>query len=220
MSWLDISIIGILGLSVIYSFVRGMVRELFSFLALIAAYMVATRVYGYGAPYLDWAVSDRRLAGGISFAAVFLTVGLLVGAVGRLLHAATRKARLSFANRLLGAAFGLIKGVVLVSVLLLFVPVFSKAASQGQLLQGSVLASLFDVATEAISAAFPTRKYGALDNRLSRELRAVRDSRGKGFWADVSRLFQRGRAGGGGGGPSDSEPAEKRKGGTQRSPTR
>ena len=81
MTWLDYCILGILGISVLYSFVRGMVREVFSLLALIVGYMVAGRVYGYGTPYLEWAVTDQRAAGIISFVAIFLTISLLVGAL-------------------------------------------------------------------------------------------------------------------------------------------
>ncbi|MFQ5915657.1 MAG: CvpA family protein [Nitrospinota bacterium] len=204
MSW-DIFILGILGLSVIYSFVRGAIREVFSFLALIAGYVVATRVYGYGAPYLDWAASDRKLTGIISFVAVFLTISLLVGALGRMLHVAARKAHLSLVNRTFGALFGLLKGVVLVSILLLLSPMFSKAASQGKLLHGSILAPFFDAATEALSSVFPTKKYGPLDNRLSEELREVRNDRGLGFWADLSRLIERKR----GGAPANSGQTEE-----------
>lgn len=187
MSFLDYLILGILGLNIIYSFARGAVREIFSLLALIAGYMVATRVYGYGTPYLERFISDSRLAGVISFIAVFLTVGVLVGIVGRILHVATKRVHLSFPNRLIGALFGFVKGVVFVSIILLVIPYFSDSASQGQLLKDSALAPFFAVATEAISSAFPTRKYGALDNRLTREFRDIREQTGRGIWSDISR---------------------------------
>jgi membrane protein required for colicin V production len=187
MSFLDYLILGIFSLSIIYSFARGAVREIFSLLALIAGYMVASRVYGYGTPYLERFISDSRLAGVISFIAVFLTVGLLVGIVGRILHVATKRVHLSFPNRLVGALFGFVKGVVFVSILLLVIPYFSDSASRGQLLKDSALAPFFAAATEAISSAFPTRKYGALDNRLTREFRAIREKTGQGLWSDISR---------------------------------
>ena len=193
MYWLDIVILGTLGISVIYSFVRGVIREVFSFLAIIAGYMVATRVYGYGTPHLKWAVSDPRIAGIISFVAVFIVISLLVGALGRMVHTATKKAKLSFANRILGGFFGFVKGVIFVSVLLLLIPVFSRSASQGQLLKDSVVAPFFDVATEALALVFPTKKYGMLDNRLTNELRQFRESHSDTFWTAISRMIQRKR---------------------------
>lgn len=196
MSTLDLIILGLLGLSILYSFVRGAVREIFSLLSLIVGYMVATRIYGYGAAYIEGTVSNPRLAGVISFVVVFLTISVLVAAAGRMLHVAAKKAHLSLANRTLGAAIGFLKGVVLVSILLLLIPVFSKQASQGQLLKDSAIAPFFDVATEALSSAFPTRKYGALDNRLTRELQAVRENRRPGLWEEISRRIQRWRASG------------------------
>lgn len=198
MTWLDYSILAILGISVLYSFARGVVREVFSLLALIVGYMVASRVYGYGAPYLDWAVTDPRLAGIISFVAIFLTITLLVGAVGRMVHAAAKKVKLSLANRTLGAIFGFGKGVVLVSVLLLLIPVLSKSAAQGRLLKDSMLSPFFDVATEALSSVFPTKRYGVLDNRLTEELREVRRRRGGNIWSALSRWIQRKRSAGSG----------------------
>ncbi len=199
MSWLDFLIIGVLAASVVYSFIRGVVREVFSFLAFIAGYIVAARVYGYGTPYLHWAVTDPRLAGGISFVAVFLTISFLVSLLGRILHVAAKKIRLSLVNRALGAVFGFLKGVVFVSVLLLFIPALSKSASQGRLLQGSFVAPLFDLTTEALSSVLPTKRYGALDNRLTQALRSVRKSRGEGWLSDLSRKIERKRASG----PSD-----------------
>ena len=190
MYWLDVVILGILGISVIYSFVRGVIREVFSFLAIIMGYMVATRVYGYGAPYLKWATSDSRITSIISFIAVFIVISFLVGALGRMVHTVTKKAKLSFVNRILGALFGFCKGVIFVSILLLLVPVFSQSASQGQLLRDSTIAPLFDVATEALSTVFPTKKYGSLDNRLTKELRQVRKGGDSTFWKSISRTIQ------------------------------
>ena len=212
MYWLDIGILGILGISVVYSFARGVIREVFSFLAIIMGYMVASRVYGYGTPHLKWAVSDPRIAGIISFVAVFIVISLLVGALGRMVHTATKKAKLSFANRILGGLFGFFKGIIFVSVLLLLIPVFSRSASQGQLLKDSIVAPFFDVVTEGLASAFPTKKYGLLDNRLTNELRQVRESRSDTFWAAISRMIQRMRpADSGDPGQTEEEEREMQK---------
>ena len=123
MTWLDYCILAILGLAVLRSFVRGAVREVFSFLAIITGYLAASRTYGYGASYLEWAVTDERLAGIISFIAVFVTIGLLVGALGRMVHAA--------------AWFGIMLGVAISTVLIIVLPDWTKVFAILFLILGS-----------------------------------------------------------------------------------
>ena len=209
MTWLDYCILAIVGLAVLRSFVRGAVREVFSFLALITGYLAASRTYSYGASYLEWAVTDERLAGIISFIAVFVTICLLVGALGRMVHAAAKKVKLSFVNRSLGAVFGFGKGVVLVSVLLLLIPILSKSTAQGGLLKDSVLAPFFDVATQTLASVFPTKRHGALDNRLTKELREVRKKKSGDVLSVLSRWIQR-KMSAGSGDPGESDEVERK----------
>ena len=209
MTWLDYCILAILGLAVLRSFVRGAVREVFSFLAIITGYLAASRTYGYGASYLELAVTDERLAGIISFIAVFVTIGLLVAAMGRMVHAAAKKVKLSFFNRSLGAVFGFGKGVVLVSVLLLLIPILSKSTAQGRLLKDSMLAPFFDVATQTLALVFPTKRHGALDNRLTKELREVREKNSGDVLSALSRWIQR-KMSSGSGDPGESDEVERK----------
>jgi membrane protein required for colicin V production len=191
MGQLDYVILAILGASALYGLLRGMVREVLSLAAWLAGYLVAARVYGYGTEYLLRVVQDPPLAGGISFAAVFIVTAFVLGTLVGLLYRVLKRSPPSPLSRLLGPIFSLARGTLLISVLLLFSPFFSGQAARGDLLRGSPLAPFLDIVTEALSLTFPTLNYGPLDNRLTRELGGVRANRGEGPLWDLARAIER-----------------------------
>lgn len=191
MGVLEYVILAILAASAIYGFARGIVWGILSLAIWVAGYGVAARVYGFGTEYVLRITSDPILAGGISFAAVFLVTALVIGTLVRLIHRVVRRHPPSLLSRLIAFVFGLARGVLIVSVLLLFSASFSEQTIQGDLLKGSPLAPYMDIATESISLAFSTVDHGPLDNRLTRELMAVRENRGQGVLGNLARAIER-----------------------------
>ncbi len=190
MGVLDYVILGILGANALYGFLRGMVREALSLAVWVASYMVAARVYGFGAAYLGRVAGDPILAGGISFTTVFLVTTLVIGTLVGLIYRLTSRGSPSFPSRFIGSIFGFARGFLVVSVLLLFSNTFSERATQGDLLNSSPLAPYLDIMTESISLAFPTANHGSLDNRLTRELKDVRKNRGEGLLGNLAKAME------------------------------
>lgn len=123
---LDLVLIGILLISLIWGLFRGLVREI---LALASWVFAGWLTWQYGATvgdYLTAWLSSERLSYLAASGAVF--VGSLVAftLISRAAYKQFRIAGLTAMNRLLGAIFGIARGVV-VSTLLLFGAQFSPA---------------------------------------------------------------------------------------------
>ena len=119
MTLLDYAVILVVGVSVLISIMRGMVREVIALAGWIVAFVVANLYSGTVAAWLPSGIgneSARMLAAFlILFLVVLLAMGLLAMAVSRLV----KSAGLSIEDRVLGAVFGLARGVLIVVVFVL-----------------------------------------------------------------------------------------------------
>ena len=119
MTWPEYVILGVLGASLLVGLLRGFVQEFFALAVWAAALLIA---YNYATPLagqLEDSISIPSVATGLAFMGLFIGVllvgGLLTWLVGRLV----KTTGLSGTDRLLGAVFGGVRGVVLVVLLLL-----------------------------------------------------------------------------------------------------
>lgn len=116
MTAFDLIVIGIVGLSTIIAFLRGFVRVVMSLVALVAAILAAIHLSPSVAnmlPVLSDNPVTRYLA---AFALIFIVVVLVGGLLGWLLSRAIRAIGLGFVDRLLGAIFGVARGVLIVVI--------------------------------------------------------------------------------------------------------
>jgi membrane protein required for colicin V production len=119
MTLFDYTVLTIVGASVVLSVMRGFTRELLALLAWIAAFIVATSASGTVAGWLANSISDESLRALTAFVAVFVGTLLLVSIAGLMLSQAVRRAGLGVEDRLLGAVFGLARGLLIVMVAVL-----------------------------------------------------------------------------------------------------
>lgn len=117
MNWIDFVFIALIVLSGLISLYRGFVREVFSLATWIVAIWVGVRFAAEAAVYLPAAVSDETLRLGIAFGVLFVLVLILGGVVGILATRFVRGTGLSGTDRSLGVAFGLLRGVLIVALL-------------------------------------------------------------------------------------------------------
>ena len=119
MTLFDYTVALIIGVSVLISVMRGVVREVIALAGWIVAFVVANLYSGAVAAWLPAGITDASLrilaAFLILFLPVLLVMGLLAVAASRLM----KSAGLSIEDRLLGAAFGFARGVLIVMVLVL-----------------------------------------------------------------------------------------------------
>lgn len=110
---LDLLFIVILFFSLIFGLIRGLVRELLSLLFLVAALVLAFIHYHDAGLLLNKLIANRGLADFIGFLLILALVAaagaLFTMLLGKLLVAGPLKGL----DRLLGAAFGLLRGMLL-----------------------------------------------------------------------------------------------------------
>ncbi|MBY5268970.1 CvpA family protein [Spiribacter salinus] len=119
MNWLDYTLLGVIGISVLIGVIRGFVREVISVVSWVAAFMVAVRYSGTGAEELAPWIDSPMLRTVIAFAALFIAT-LLVGAlIGYIARGLVGRTGLSGTDRLLGIVFGGVRGSLLVGLMIL-----------------------------------------------------------------------------------------------------
>lgn len=119
MTAFDYAVLAIVGLSVLLSVVRGLVREVLALAAWVTAFVAASLGAGRVAQFAPEAIGAEELRLLAGFALVFVTV--LVAASFAALGASrlVRRAGLGVEDRLLGSLFGLSRGLLVVLVLVL-----------------------------------------------------------------------------------------------------
>ena len=113
----DIFAFIIIGLSVLYSVWKGMVREAFSLVALVVAYLVALNLYSNLATLIGGVITEETLANILSFIVLFIVSLIFVAFVGRKVNKFLHSTHtISGWDRFLGGFFGMAKGIFLMIV--------------------------------------------------------------------------------------------------------
>jgi len=115
----DFVILGIIAVSSLTSVLRGLLKEVFSLCAWIAAGMVTFAFAGTVSVFVPDVVQSPTLRLVIAAIVLFVVTLFAGGWVNRLIHQAMAKAGLSGTDRLLGLLFGIARGVTIVLVLVL-----------------------------------------------------------------------------------------------------
>ena len=118
MNWLDYVLLAIVLGSVIMSFRKGFSREIIGLVASLAALVLGMWFYGLAGSFLMPYLSSPRVANLIGFLLVVFAVLICGGMTGWIVSRFLRTIGLSFFDRLLGAAFGFARGVVIAVALL------------------------------------------------------------------------------------------------------
>lgn len=151
---IDYGIIGIITLSVLISVIRGFVREALSLITWITAIGAAVMFTSQGADWLVGRVDSQSLRLMISFAVIFLGVLLLGSLFSYVIGLAVKKTGLSGADRLIGLAFGLLRGMLIVTVAIIGIGFSS--FSQQTLWTSSALIPQFETMTQWGITLLPT----------------------------------------------------------------
>jgi membrane protein required for colicin V production len=150
---IDWVIIAVLGISILIAAGQGFFFEVFSLAGAVLGYILAAWEYWRLAPWFLQYVKSQAAANVAGFLTIFIFVCVVAGVAGKITRWAMKEVGLGWADRLLGAAFGLLRGVVVVSVGVLALATFYPNSG---LFQGSRLGRYFLVTARAVSWAAPS----------------------------------------------------------------
>ena len=135
MTALDWLILFIVGASVLLALSQGLIVELFSLGGAVLGLVAAAWGYPLLTPLFQAFVKLTALAQLFSFLAIFFALFLGMGITGRLLSRAAKETGMRWADRVLGAGFGLVRGIAIAAVLIL---AFATFYPEGRVIANSV----------------------------------------------------------------------------------
>lgn len=126
MNLLDIVLVIIVGASVVAGFMAGFARAGIGFIAAVCGVLFGFWFYGIPAEWIHHSVKSETLSNLLGFFAVLIGFAIAGALFGKLLSTLFRWTGLTWLDRLMGGAFGLVRGsliaVAFVAVLLAFTP--------------------------------------------------------------------------------------------------
>ncbi len=120
----DWLIVIVLVLSVLSAAKTGLIVEVFSLAGLILGLLLASWDYQRLTPWFGSWIRSRSLVEVLSFVAIVLGVMLVAAVAGRIVRWSVKSVGLGWADRLAGAAFGLVKGCALVTIAVMVIAAF------------------------------------------------------------------------------------------------
>lgn len=152
MTIFDFIVFALIGASIAAGASRGLMRALITGAALIVGLLLAAQTYALaGALLLGLGIVASKAAANALGFLLIMTVVLVAGFIaGRLVTGGMRRVRLEWFDRVLGGAFGLLRGLAVCSVMYLALTAFpvrieavEKAETAPVLAEGARLLALF-----------------------------------------------------------------------------
>lgn len=132
LNWLDYVLLAVLAFSLFHSFRKGFTREIVGLAASLCALVLGMWFYGLAGSYVKPYVGSARVASLLGFCIVVAVVLIAGGVVGWIVSRFLRTIGLSFFDRLLGALFGLVKGLLIAIAFLTAYTAFGPAAEPSE----------------------------------------------------------------------------------------
>jgi len=151
---LDVLLIVLVGVLALLGVMKGLTRLLIGIGALIAAFVLATQFHERVASSLaGWVSIDEPLLKLIAYLAIFLGTMVAGGLVAFVVRKLLKVAMLTWADRLAGAAVGLVAAMLMAALLIL--PLVAYAPFGEQVLRNSRLAPYVTVVADLANRLVP-----------------------------------------------------------------
>jgi len=158
MSSIDYAILVVIVFSASIGVWRGFVREALSLVVWVAAFWFAYSWSQTLAFMLDGFIADPGLRLIVTFVVLFLAVHIVGFVVSRLLSVLIRSVGLKGVDRVAGGGFGLLRGIIIISVLVLLAEM--TPITQEVMWQQSFMVSVFKDALEWVQLNYSFDEVG------------------------------------------------------------
>ncbi len=125
MNWLDWVLILLLAFSIIASFRKGFSRELIELISVIVALFCGLWFYGSAGAFLEPYVKSPAVAHFCGFLIAFISILIAGAIIGMLFSRLVKAAGLTFFDRVLGAGFGAVRGLLMSVALIVAIVAFT-----------------------------------------------------------------------------------------------
>ena len=115
----DWIVIGVICISAGHGLMRGLAREATSFVGWVGAFFFANILALSVSETMTDLIDDGPIRYLVAWSLVFISVVFFFGSIGRWVSNQIRPPGLNFGNRLLGAGFGVARGVIIAAILVL-----------------------------------------------------------------------------------------------------
>lgn len=122
LNWADWTILAIVGVSCVFSLLRGFIKEMLSLVSWIAASFVAITFHERVATIFSKWISTPSIRTMLAYVALFVLTLLIGSIINRLLHHFVIGAGLGTVDRILGVSFGAARGLLIVLALVMLLP--------------------------------------------------------------------------------------------------
>ncbi len=153
MNPLDIVIVVVLGFCLIRGIFRGLIKELSSIIGVFGGFYASYTYYTVAADFLSGWISNTAYLNILGFLIIFCGVFIAISILGIIIRYLFKVAALGLIDRICGGGFGMIKGILIVSVLLFaFTTFLPKNAS---IIKDSLLSPHVTMVSEKLAKVVP-----------------------------------------------------------------
>ena len=154
MNWLDVLIASVVAVSFFSGLMKGFARAAIGLAATLVAIIGGIWFYGVAAHHIQPYVSSRGVASVLGFVAIFAAVMMAGALLAALVAKLFRLVGLSWLDRLMGGAFGIVRGALVAVVLVLMILAFDPEPPT-EVVASSRLAPYVSGASELLSEITP-----------------------------------------------------------------
>jgi membrane protein required for colicin V production len=168
LSGFDWFLVGVVGVSALMAFQRGLVRVLFSLGGVLLGTLIASWDYVRLATWLHRWITSVTAAQATAFVVILAGVMIVSGILASFVIKAVRAVGFGFLDRLLGACVGAVRGMLLGVAVMMGLAAFAPGSDA---LKNSLLAPYFLAGVHAVSFVVPQR----FEAQLSEGARHLRE---------------------------------------------
>jgi membrane protein required for colicin V production len=151
MAWVDAVIVLALLFFIVTAFNAGFIRELISTAATVGGLITAGLLYDDVADALLSGIDNPRTESVLGFLLIFVGITVAGQLLAALVHPAVTILQLGMADQLLGAAFGALKGVIIIEALLILLVTYPRYDSRDYIQDSQFAQLMLDVSTPILT---------------------------------------------------------------------